>query len=193
MAETVTILGLAELEKRLQALPEQIKRGGLILRALLGAAKIIRIEARKNAPVLKDFQNIAAVGKRGTAGYRRARQGTALRERGALRSGIVAQMSNQQELTAIVRVRTRGYIFAKHDFWSSAKRKSNPFLSGNPVYWWLLEFGTSKIPPMKFMRRAFESKKMQAAEQIKTGLANEINKANADPDAYALTQQRRRR
>lgn len=181
MADEVTITGLAELEKRLQALPEQIKRGGLIMRALRSAARLIRDQARQNAPVL----NEAAVTKSGALRKKfKAAYAGAKRKPGALRSGINDAFSREQELTAIVRVRNKGYIFASG---------GNRAAATSPNYWWLLEFGTSRVRPLAFMRRAFESKKMEAAEQIKRGLADEINKANANPEAYAASQQRSRR
>ena len=191
MAETVIIHGLAELEKRLQALPEYIKRGGLINRALLSAAKLIQKEAKKNAPVL-DISKEEYKFQRESRRLNRA--GFALRDwqqkrwKHNLRDNIVAQYSRKQTLTTMVRIRTRkgGYIFGPE-----GNRKAN--LVGNPSYWWLLEFGTSKIPAVKFLRRAFESKKKAAAEEIKRALAEEINKANAHPLQYADSQRPRRR
>ncbi len=184
MAETVTILGLAELEKRLQALPDQIKRGGLILRALRGASRIIRDQARRNVMDKIGGGKVATKSGRINKEYR-SKLSSQNRKPGALLSGITDAFSREQELTTLVRVRNKkGYILAKD---------GNRAAATSPLYWWLLEFGTSRIPAWKFMRNAFESKKVQAAEEIKRGLADEINKANADPAAYALTQQRRRR
>ena len=186
MAETVTIHGLAELEKRLQALPEYIKRGGLINRALLVGAKMIRDQAKKNAPVYDTAAARKAFASRrfNRAGYK-LWQSQQVRVPMNLKSNIVSHLSRQQSLTAIVRVRTKTYIFAQ-----GKNYKSNNV--NNPNYWWLLEFGTSKMPANKFLRRAFESMKRSAADAIKDGLAAEINKANAHPLQYADSQRPRR-
>lgn len=173
MADKVTmqIHGLRELEARLKALPAEIKRGGVINRALLKGARLVRDEARRNAPVLNPFDRAVLRG---------------LRQAGALRQAITAHLDRDMPLTAIVRVRSRGYIFG-------GRRDQAEGAHGNPNYWWLVEFGTSKKPARPFIRRAFEARKEQAALAIKQGLLEELDKAARDPAGYAASQRRRRR
>lgn len=175
--------GLAELERRLQSLPQQIKRGGVILRALRSAARLVRDEARRRAPVLLD-ENL--VTRTGTLKKRhRERFRGAWRRPGNIRSNIIDYFERGAEQpTVIVRVRSRAYVFAPDGNARSAQ---------TPAYWWLVEFGTSRTRARPFMRGAFEAMKTAAAQQIRQGLIDEIAKAQANPEAYAASQRPRRR
>lgn len=148
----VKISGLRELEKAMQMLPDEIKRGGLIMRALRAGSRVVAAEAKRRAPVLNPFSPAVLTGRR---------------KSGALKAGIVTNFSKDEELTVVMRVRNRGYIFAE------AGRKSSS-LEGNPNYWWLVEFGSSKQPARPFMRPAFESKKYEALAEITRHLKKEI-------------------
>lgn len=179
--------GLAELERALKKLPEQIKRGGVIMRGLQAGADMVREEAKRRAPLLKDARFVVTKsGRRATRGY----MGTARRRAGAIRDNIITQ--KRRGLRIVVRVRNRGYIFAKTSHTRSDRLK-NPALAGNPNYWWLVEFGTSKTRAQPFMRPAFEAVKFQAAGVIRSAIAEEIRKAMADPAIYAQSQVGRRR
>jgi len=162
----IQMTGLKEFEANLKILRDQfqVRTGGLINRSLMAGARIIRDEAKRLAPLLKTDEKIASVGKRGTASFRKARRGTKWRTRGAIRNAIVAAYGQNRELSVVVRVRTRGYIFERNRFWGNFKKFSNPAIFDNPNYWWLLEFGTSKMAARPFMRPAFESKKLQALD-----------------------------
>lgn len=164
MAEIVRVEGLSELQKNLDKLAADVKRGGLIRRGLLAGARLMRDEARRRAPVLAE--------------------GTLYRTPGALRKAIVHGGKRYVEhlLTAIVRVRSRGYIFAED---SVKNRKPD-----NPNYWWLVEFGTARTRPQPFMRPAFEAKKMEAVKVIKAAIEDEIRKAAA---GFRYPARRRRR
>lgn len=45
----------------------------------------------------------------------------------------------------------------------------------SPFYWTFLEFGTAKMAPKPFLRPAFESKKVEAAERIKEQLGKRLD------------------
>jgi len=150
---TLQIDGLRELDNALRALPVEIKRGPIIYRALHDGARPIVAEAKRLAPVLADEKE-----KR--------------RERGALRSGIVQHASKDFDFEVNVRVRNRGYIFAPGP--DTRRNPKSSRRAGNPNYWWLVEFGTSKMAARPFLRPAFESRKLQAVEAIKTSLARGI-------------------
>lgn len=141
------LLGLRELNARLAALPREIKKGPILMRALHDGARIIKAEARKLAPVL--------------------RVPDPRRRAGELRANIVQHASRSEDDTVVVRVRTRGWIFG-------SGRLANSALAGNPNYWWLQEFGTSKQPARPFLRPAFESQKFNAAVAVKNSLARGI-------------------
>lgn len=147
--------GLRELRQTLSQLPAEIKRDKIVVDSLKVGARLIQGEAKRLAPVL--------------------REPTPLREAGALRSGITLQVSKEEDLTVAVRVRTRGYIFAPG--LDSNRNRSGSHRSGNPNYWWLVEFGTSKMAAQPFMRPAFESRKMDAMSAIIKDLAPRIAKA----------------
>lgn len=144
---TMQIEGLRELDNALAALPVEIKRAPIIYRALHDGARLIVAEAKRLAPVLKDLSN-------------------KYRQPGAIRAGITQAASRTQDFEVDVRVRNRGYIFAQGS-------KSSA-LSGNPNYWWLVEFGTSKMAAIPFLRPAFEAMKGQAAEAIRESLRKGI-------------------
>lgn len=173
---TVQMHGLGQLQRLLDELPEQVKRGGILMRGLRQGANVIRDEARRRAPVLRDAEKITPVVAPGKKGRKpRAYWGTPYRRRGAIRQGIVTQMKGfvDGRPTVIVRVRSRGYIFAETTH-TRRDRLRNPALAGNPNYWWLVEFGTSKAPAQPFMRPAFEAKKFLAAQIAMRSAREEI-------------------
>lgn len=155
--QTVKVEGLSELQRAMDMLPVEIRRGGLIVRALRRAGAIVRDAARRMAPVLP------------------ADEETERRKSGAIRANIVSYVTGQFDgmITAIIRVRSRGYIFENAGF----RRRRDAALAGNPNYWWLVEFGTSDTRAQPFMRPAFMSTRDAALDMIKTGLRDEIMKA----------------
>jgi HK97 gp10 family phage protein len=140
---------------------KSVPAGAWLMRGLHDGAKVIRNEARRTAPVLKDATETITVTSK--SGRQRSYQGTARRRKGALRAGIVEHTSRQEWGTVYVRVRSRGYIFGQNVTRGSRISSS---LAGNPNYWWLVEFGTSHAPAQPFMRPAFESKKAEALRVI---------------------------
>jgi HK97 gp10 family phage protein len=155
---TIELKGLRELDNALRALPVEIKRSKIIYRALHDGARVISAEAKRRAPLLQDAQD-----KR--------------RQRGAIRSGITQAASRSQDFEVDIRVRNRGYIFAPGpDTRSNAKSAQR---AGNPNYWWLVEFGTSKMSARPFLRPAFEARKVAAAEAIRESLRKGIRAVTA--------------
>ncbi len=150
---TIELKGLRELDNALRALPVEIKRAPVIYRALHDGARVIAAEAKRLAPLLQDPNETR-------------------RERGALRSGITQQASRSRDFEVNIRVRNRGYIFAPGP--DTRRNPKSSQRAGNPNYWWLLEFGTSKMAARPFLRPAFEARKAAAAEAIKASLAKGI-------------------
>lgn len=137
MAEQLQLVhGLEELKRNLATLSLRVG-GEITTRALLAGGKPIQMDAKRRAPLLK-----APV---------------PTRQRGALRSGIVSYAKRWNHV--VVRVRSRTYIFG-------GKWKKGAGWAGNPNYWWLVEFGTSKMSAIPFLRPAFESQKYAALNAI---------------------------
>lgn len=151
---SVKVEGLAELNRKLAALPDEIRKGPVLMRALHDGARIIRDEAKRLAPVLQPDPRTGKLDERRIVGN--------------LRAGIVEHTDKREPDTVLVRVRNRGYIFGEGKGAQSWRR-------GNPNYWWLLEFGTSKMAPRPFLRPAFEGKKFAALNEIRRSLARGID------------------
>jgi len=155
----IQMTGLKEFEANLKILRDQfqVRTGGLINRSLMAGARIIRDEAKAKAPIFdSERARRAFKSRRFNQAGRGLSQSQEVRVPRNLKSNIVASYAKGMPLTVLVRVRTRTYIFEG----GRGNFKSN--VVGNPNYWWLVEFGTSKMAARPFMRPAFEAKKSQA-------------------------------
>jgi HK97 gp10 family phage protein len=157
---SVKVEGLAELTRRLRALPPEIagKNGGPLRKAIGRAAVIIRDEAKRRAPVdlgvLRD--NIVA------ARNRRSTQGT---------EGYYVE----------VRRKSRRYGNTRRNRQMGRVGQSYAY-DGTAYYGMMVELGHkardgSPVPPQPFLRPAFESKKEEAAMVFRTELAKGIDAA----------------
>lgn len=147
---TMKLEGLQQLQRNLMALPVELDKGKVLMRALHDGARIIAAEVKRLAPVLKDP---------GRNPHRQA---------GAIRANITQHGSKTEDFAVVIRVRSRGYIFGNGKGADSHRR-------GNPNYWWLQEFGTSQAAAQPFMRPAFESQKFRAAQEIRNSLRRGID------------------
>lgn len=145
----VELTGVRELVNTLHALPVELDKSKVIYRALHDGARIVKAEAKSLAPVLQDAREQR-------------------RRPGELRSGITQMASRTEDNAVVIRVRNRGYIFGAGKGKESVK-------AGNPNYWWLVEFGTSKMAAQPFLRPAFESKKFEAAQEVMKSLRRGID------------------
>ena len=185
----VKIAGLQQFEANLKILREEfgVKTGGVINRGLMAGARVIRDEAKRLAPVLKQTDALRAsflARAKHPAGHALSKQ-TNRRISGSLRANIIAHYVRRTPLTVWVRVRSKTYIFAKkrggrvrkyRSGWVAAPGGTDPSnLVGNPNYWWLVEFGTSRMRARPFLRPAFESKKYEALEAFKRQMRKEID------------------
>lgn len=151
MAE-IQIKGLRELKARLDSLPREIKKSAIVMRALHDAAKVIRDEARRRAPVGTAIRYVGrGAGKRRKDGTISGRAVVG----GLLRSSIVEHTDPHKWNSVVIRVRNKG--IAKINGKIRILRPGS-----SPGYWWLVEFGTSRMPAHPFMRPAFEAKKREA-------------------------------
>jgi HK97 gp10 family phage protein len=159
---SMEIKGLKELMDALVKLPKEINKQKVVLRALHDGARPMVAEAKRLAPVLDETKTYTRVGAKGKQYKYR---GTKYRKRGALRSAITQHTSRTEYNSVWVRVRSKSYIFG-------ANKKGARV--GDPNYWWLVEFGTSKMAARPFMRPAFETKKRESALLIRESLARGI-------------------
>lgn len=182
----VTVHGLKEFENNLRVLREAfgVKTGGIINRGLMAGAMVIRDEARRLAPVLKD-----ASGKsyRAFKAREKHRAGVALstaanqRVPGNIKHNIIAHYVKKMPLTVWVRVRTKTYIFAARKNtrvpgrWGVRGGADPSNLVGNPNYWWLVEFGTSRVRARPFLRPAFDNKRGEAVAAFRAYMKRAID------------------
>lgn len=163
---TMKVVGLRELDQALRLMLPTMERERVILRALHDGARPITAEAKRRAPILK--QNTVSTARRpqrGGRGTERAKPSRITwRVPGALRNAITQHTDRHSYSTVLVRVRNRGYIFAP------GARNADSAKAGNPNYWWLVEFGTSRTRPQPFLYPAFEAKKEEAARAIQVSL-----------------------
>ncbi len=148
--ETVRIEGLAELDRALRELPERLARNGLHASVYAGA-KVIRDEAKVRAP------KAAA-----SLGPNHPPPGTLKR---SVIMKRIRELSGAGRQTFFVLVR-HGKKYRKQG------KKQN--LSQDAWYWRFLEFGSRKMSARPFLRPALEAKRAEAAQAIKTRLAERI-------------------
>lgn len=148
--ERFEVKGTAELVNALQVLPDRVAKNGLRASVYAGA-KVVRDEAKSRAPVAQQVRD-----------PRHPPPGT-------LRRSIIMKhirgLSNLTRQTFFVTVR-QGKKYR-----NQGKKKN---LSQDAFYWRFVEFGTRKMAARPFLRPALEAKRYEAAEAIKTRLAERI-------------------
>jgi HK97 gp10 family phage protein len=150
MADLQHISGLRELQEALKELPKRV--GTNVLRGSVAAgAAVIRNEAKQRAPV-----------STGPVSAGHPPPGTLKR---SIVQKQIRELSNNLRQVFYVTVR-RGKKYTKQG------KKGN--LSQDAFYAALVEWGTTKMHAIPFMRPAFESKKEDAAAAIKDYLAKRI-------------------
>lgn len=151
MVAEVKIEGFDELAKKLRELvPAMRKR--VIRNALSAGARLVRDDAKRNAPVLSASVN---------APYRKP---------GTLRSAIRVRSSKQARRAGDVGV----FVNVKPAKSGLRGTKSN----SDPFYWRFLEFGTRKMSARSFLRPAAE-KLDDALAIFQTQVGRWIEKVNA--------------
>lgn len=148
-AVSVRIEGLAELARALKELPQRIARNDLQAATMAGAA-VIREDARIKAPV---YTGPVAEGHPPP---------------GTLRKAIIAKGIGELS-TPTSRV---VYVLVRHG--KAFQHVGKKGINRDAFYWRFVEFGTRKMSARPFMRPAFEAKKLEAIEAIKTKLAERI-------------------
>jgi HK97 gp10 family phage protein len=151
---SIKVEGLAELQRALNQLPIEIAKKPLSA-AVRKGAYLIRDEARVNA---QKFRRTGTVERNITImKTRRPIPGQAEYAVGVRKGKKVAYVDNAYN-------RRRKRVGKKY------------YSAGEAYYWRYLEFGTRYIERRSFLVPAFESKKVQAVEVIKTELAKAIER-----------------
>ena len=153
---TVKVNGLKELNAALLELPLKI-RGRPLRAAVAKAAKVVRDEARRKAPV-----------------------DTGLLKREIIHTRSRSQSAEGRE-TYIVLIRQLMKKYADTRRNRRAGRVGKRYkVEGQAFYWKFLEFGTSKMSARPFLRPAFESRQQEAvrvmADQLKTEIEKQARK-----------------
>ena len=150
-SEEVTIHGLKELQAALRQFPKEIQ-GKVLAGALREGGKSMITDAKARALKLNESQLPHNVGR-----------GKEIVQPGNISRNIMVRNVKHTESTATVSIGVR------------AKGKG----ATNAFYWRFFEFGTKFIAKKPFMRTAFEAKKQEAAEALKTALGKRIEAAAA--------------
>lgn len=148
-SQEVTIHGLKELQYALRQLPKELQ-GKVLARALRDGGKGMIADAKARALKLNESQLPHHVGR-----------GKEMVQPGNISRNIMIRNVKKTESTATVSIGVR----------AKGKGVTNAF------YWRFFEFGTKFIAKKPFMRTAFEAKKVETAEAIKTALGKRIEAA----------------
>lgn len=151
-SQLVNIQGFEKLQKALKELPSNVGRN--VLRGAVGAAAaVIRKEAQTRAPV---YTGDVADGHPPPGTLKRAIYQKQIRE----------LSTNFRQIF---------YVGARHGKkYQNQGKKGN--LSQDAFYWRFVEFGTVKMQSKPFLRPAFEAKKNDAIEAMRTYMETRIAK-----------------
>jgi HK97 gp10 family phage protein len=158
--QTLRLEGLSDLKEAMQDLTKATQ-GNVLKRAVMAGGAVIAEDATARAPVDDgDLKRNILVSRAKIISPGKAAFAQAMRETGD--RGIAAQAARNANRTAGGSGR-------------AATCKVGPTKSvGQGI---LQEFGTAHHRPQPFMRPAWDTKKVEAAETVKTALAEEIQKA----------------
>lgn len=143
MKIAIKIKGLREIREAMQSLSRALERR-LLNRALLKGARLVRDEARRLAPVL--------------------READPRRRAGVLQKAVHAGAVRPERYAATVWVRVRPLTRKQI---ATFKKKAKQGVAANPndpFYWRFVEFGTSKMAARPFLRPAFDRMKTDTVE-----------------------------
>lgn len=149
----VKVEGLSQIHKALSELGRKVSNK-IAVKAMREGGKIVREQARQNAPVLS--------------------QSTPYRRAGTLKKAIKSstKVLKNGKIGTVIRVKT--LTTKQIETFKVRSGKKGALNPKDPYYWRFLEFGTSKMPAKPFLRPAFEQSKEKAATEIITTLKRGI-------------------
>lgn len=155
----VKVEGLSQIHKALSELGRKVSNK-IAVKAMREGGKIVREQARQNAPILS--------------------QSTPYRRAGTLKKAIKSstKVLKNGKIGTVIRVKT--LTTKQIEVFKVRSGKKGALNPKDPYYWRFLEFGTSKMPAKPFLRPAFEQTKEKAATEIiktlKDGIESEAGK-----------------
>lgn len=151
---TIKVEGLAELDRKLKAIPRELagKNGGPLRRALFAATRPILAQAKSLAPV--DTGNLA-------------RNLIAKRDRNPAASGAAERY--------IVTVRAKRLSRKAKAAARTASGRIDYRKAGDAFYARFVEFGTAKVAAQPFLRPAFEQNKERAVQIFRDRLGRDLD------------------
>ncbi|TEA79834.1 HK97-gp10 family putative phage morphogenesis protein [Allopusillimonas ginsengisoli] len=155
MKTTIQMTGLRELGLAMKELDSRLQKK-MGRNAVAAGARVIQKQAKQNAPLLKEPASN--------------------RKRGTIKKQIRSKAERKKNGIFEARVWVKGIGKKKVQEFKTATGQNSSQNPNDPFYWWMVELGTAKTPPQPFMRPAFGAKKVQAAEKIKSNLADRIDK-----------------
>ena len=151
MADNIAVRGVDDFKAKLLELPRAMRRR-VLRNALAAGARLVRDEAKRNAPVLSAAYIKAPYRKPGTV-------------RGAIRVRTSKQATRAGDVGVFVNVKP-----AK----GSNRGGKNP---NDPFYWRFLEFGTRRMSARPFLQKGGD-KLQQALGVFESALGKWIAKVN---------------
>lgn len=149
----VKVEGLSQIHKALSELGRKVSNK-IAVKAMREGGKIVREQARQNAPVLS--------------------QSTPYRRAGTLKKAIKSSTKVLKNGKIGTVIRVKGLTAKQRGAFKAKNASSGAYNPKDPFYWRFIEFGTSKMPAKPFLRPAFEQSKEKAATEIIKTLKDEI-------------------
>lgn len=153
MADEFQLQGVDELVKKLREIPLALRKR-VLRNALAAGARLVRDEAKQQAPVLRLENSLQAP-------YRKP---------GTVRDAVRIRTSKKDRRAGDVGV----YVNVKPAKGAERGAKSR----ADPFYWRFLEFGTKRMAPRKFLRPAAD-KLSAALPIIQQSIVKWFDKTNA--------------
>lgn len=155
----VKVEGLSQIHKALSELGRKVSNK-IAVKAMREGGKIVREQARQNAPVLS--------------------QSTPYRRAGTLKKAIKSSTKVLKNGKIGTVIRVKGLTAKQIGAFKAKNASSGAYNPKDQYYWRFVEFGTSKMPAKPFLRPAFEQTKEKAATEIiktlKDGIESEAGK-----------------
>lgn len=155
----VKVEGLSQIHKALSEFGRKVSNK-IAVKAMREGGKIVREQARQNAPILS--------------------QSTPHRRAGTLKKAIKSstKVLKNGKIGTVIRVKT--LTTKQIETFKVRSGKKGALNPKDPYYWRFIEFGTSKMPAKPFLRPAFEQSKEKAVTEIiktlKDGIESEAGK-----------------
>ena len=168
----IEIVGLEELGRVMTQFDKKLHDKALHS-ASRAAVTVIAKEVKLQAPVSEQAYRRYASSGQGSSG-RRAKRGEGryrIQQAGLLRESIKVRKLKKQEMSKIGAESAYAIYIGK-----GKKQKFYPY------YWRFVEFGTTKMLPIPFLRTSFDRQKQASINKFKSKLSQNIEKIRGEID-----------